>query len=98
MLRHVVMFRWRDGTTPEHLKAIEEGLGGLPAAIPELRAYTFGGDIGVNEGNFDFAVVADFHDADDYVAYRDHPLHQAVLAERIRDHVADRAAVQFNAA
>ena len=98
MLRHVVMFRWREGTTLQHLKAIEEGLGGLPAAIPELQAYEFGPDVRVNEGNFDFVVVADFHDLDDYLVYRDHPMHQAVIAERIRDHIAERAAVQYDIA
>ena len=52
----------------------------------------------VNEGNFDFVVVADFHDLDDYLVYRDHPMHQAVIAERIRDHIAERAAVQYDIA
>jgi hypothetical protein len=95
MFRHVVMFRWNEGTTAEHVKAAEEGLAELPSAIPELRAYAFGPDAGINEGNFDFAVVADFDDAAGYVAYRDHPAHQAVLAERLRPHIAERAAVQF---
>lgn len=95
MFRHVVMFRWKDGTTAEHVRAAEDGLAGLPGAIPELRAYSFGPDAGVNEGNFDFAVVADFDDADGYVAYRDHPAHQSVLAELLRPHIAERAAVQF---
>jgi hypothetical protein len=96
MLRHVVMFRWTEDTTSEDVNAIQEGLGGLPGAIPEIRAYAFGRDVGINEGNYDFVVVADFHDVDDYVAYRDHPVHQAIIAERIRSHVAARAAVQFD--
>jgi hypothetical protein len=96
MIRHTVMFRWAPDTTPADLAAITEGLGGLPAAIPEIRDYRFGHDIGINRGNFDFVVVADFADADDYLAYRDHPLHQALLAERIAPHVAERVAVQFD--
>jgi hypothetical protein len=98
MFRHTVMFRWTPDTTPGDVAAITEGLGGLPGAIPELRAYEFGHDAGINEGNFDFAVVADFADVDDYLAYRDHPLHRAVIAERIAPHVAERAAVQFEIA
>jgi hypothetical protein len=98
MFRHVVMFRWTPDTTPADVSAIVEGLGGLPGAIPELREYRFGHDAGINPGNFDFAVVADFQSADDYVVYRDHPLHRALIAERITPHVAERAAVQFDVA
>lgn len=93
--RHVVMFRWAEGTAPGHVQAVQDALGGLPAAIPQIRAYAFGPDAGVNEGNYDFAVVADFDGAEDYVVYRDHPEHQAVIAELFRDHVIARAALQF---
>jgi hypothetical protein len=95
MIRHTVMFRWKPGTTTAAVAAVTEGLGGLPAAIPEIRDYRFGHDLGINDGNFDFVVVADFADADDYLVYRDHPLHRALVAERIAPHVAERAAVQF---
>ncbi len=96
MIRHTVMFRWTPDTTPVDVAAIAEGLGGLPGAIPGIRDYRFGHDLGINDGNFDFVVIADFADTEDYVAYRDHPLHQALIAERIAPHVAERAAVQFD--
>ncbi len=96
MFRHVVLMRWTPETTTADVNAIAEGLGGLPAAIPELRDFRFGHDAGINEGNFDFAVVADFASADDYLVYRDHPLHQAVIAERIAGHLAQRVAVQHD--
>ena len=98
MFRHAVMFRWTPETTSAEVAAIAEALGGLPGAIPALRAYEFGHDAGINDGNFDFVVVADFHDADDYLVYRDHPLHQAVIKARIAPHIAARAAVQFEIA
>ena len=46
MFRHVVMFRWTADTTPADVSAIVEGLGGLPAAIAEIRDYRFGHDAG----------------------------------------------------
>ena len=67
----------------------------LPALVPSLRAYRLGADLGVNPGNFDFAVAADFDDVDGYLAYRDHPEHRAIIAEFIQPIVAERAAVQF---
>jgi len=95
MFRHTVMFRWTPETTAEDVAAIEAGLRELPGEIAELRAYSFGGDAGLNDGNFDFAVVADFDDVAGYLVYRDHPSHRGVITELIAGHIADRAAVQF---
>lgn len=94
MFRHVVLLRWIPDATAEQRAAVESGLAELPSLIPELRSYVFGADAHVNEGNFDLAVVADFDDFDGYLVYRDHPDHVAVLTERIRPILAERAAVQ----
>lgn len=95
MVRHVVMFRWKPDTPQAAKRAVQEGLARLPAAIPEIRRYEFGRDLALADGNFDFAVVADFADADAYRRYASHEAHQAVIAERIRPHVAERSAVQY---
>jgi hypothetical protein len=94
VFRHVVLLRWIADATTEQRAAVESGLAELPSRIPELRSYVFGADAHVNQGNFDLAVVADFDDFDGYVVYRDHPDHVAVLTDRIRPILAERAAVQ----
>lgn len=94
MFRHVVMLQWQEGTGLDQSRAVVEGLRALPAQIPEILEYTVGEDARVNEGNFDVVVVADFDDVAGYLVYRDHPAHQAVIAERIRPILAGRAAVQ----
>ena len=94
-LRHVVMFRFVEGTTAEQRQAISTALAGLPGAIPEIAAYSFGDDEGINAGNWDFAVVADFASAEDYLVYRDHPVHRAAIDAHIAPVVAARAAVQL---
>lgn len=96
MIRHVVLFTWADDATDEQKEAVATELRKLPAAIPEIRSYTVGPDAGINQGNHEFAVVADFDSVDDYLVYRDHPLHQAVIADRIKPIVASRAAAQFS--
>src|SRR3954464_6465730 len=95
MFRHVVLFRFTPEATDEQVEAMIDALRALPAAIPSLRAYHVGADAGVNEGNFDFAVVADCDDVDGYLAYRDHPAHQQVIVDHIRPILAERAAVQY---
>jgi len=94
VFRHVVLLRWIPEATAEQRAAVESGLATLPSLIPEIRSYVFGADAHVNEGNFDLAVVADFDDFDGYLVYRDQPDHVALIAERIRPILAERAAVQ----
>jgi hypothetical protein len=95
VFRHVVMFRFADDTTDEQKQALRAGLRRLPEIIPEIRAYRFGDDAGLRDDNFDFAVTADFDDADSFLVYRDNPDHQKVVADLITPIITARAAVQF---
>jgi hypothetical protein len=95
VIRHVAMFRWTPEATPEQKERAAAELSRLPALIPSLRAYHLGSDLGVNQGNFDFAVAADFDDVNGYLAYRDHPEHRAILVQFIRPILQERAAVQY---
>ena len=95
MIRHVVTFRWTPEATQEQRRRVAAELAGLPALVPTLRAYHLGADLGLNPGNFDFAVAADFDDAEGYLAYRDHPERRSIVAEFIQPIVTERAAVQY---
>jgi hypothetical protein len=95
MIRHVVVFEWNDDVTDDHVEAVATALAALPATIDTIRAYRFGPDAGLNQGNFDFAVSADFDDEAGYLVYRDHPAHQAFIASFLAGRITQRAAVQF---
>jgi hypothetical protein len=95
MITHVVMFRWNDGVDAAHVAVTAEALRRLPGMIPQMVEYHCGPDVGVSAGNFDFAVSARFASFDDYVVYRDHPEHLAVVKGLIGPFVAERTAVQF---
>lgn len=94
-VRHVVLFTWAAGTTSQQIDALRAGLGRLPDLIPQILDYRFGDDLGVNEGNADFAVVADFASTDDYRVYRDHPEHRRVVSDLVAPIVERRLAIQF---
>jgi hypothetical protein len=96
MIRHTVVFRWKPEVTPEQKQLVETMLARLPSLVPTLREFEFGSDLGVNEGNYDFAVSASFDDLDGYLAYRDNPDHRAMVRDHILPIAADRAAVQFS--
>ena len=95
MLRHVVVFSWNADADDAAIAAVVNGLSALPSVVPTIRDYRFGADAGVNTGNCDFAVVADFDDVDGYLTYRDHPEHQRVIRDHIAPILATRYAVQF---
>ncbi len=89
------MFRWSGEVTDEAKQAVADGLAALPDAIPEIRAYAFGPDAGLRDGNWDYVVVGDFDDAGSYLTYADDPSHQALIADHIAPNIAERAAVQY---
>ncbi len=95
MIRHVVLFRWKPEATDEQKKLVAAELGKLPSVIPSIRSYVLGADAGINQGNAEFAVTADFADEAGYLAYRDDPTHRAIIATYIIPLVAARTAVQF---
>ena len=95
-VRHVVLFRWKPEVSPEHIAATRSALGELPLLIPEIASYSFGSNLGINPGTYDFAVVAEFANEKDYLVYRDHPDHKAFIATYTADFVSERAAIQFS--
>jgi len=92
---HLVTFTWRPEATNDDVVAIIEALTSLPEHIPELVSYNFGPDLGLREGNADFAVVAVLDSAEGLLAYLDHPEHVRILDEFIRPLIATRQAVQI---
>lgn len=95
MFHHVVMFKWADGVAEPEIGAMAKALDALIATVPEVMAYRHGPDLGIADGNFDYVIVGDYASAEDYAVYRDHPEHQRIIAELIKPHVAQRAAVQY---
>lgn len=93
MIRHVVMFTWKPEATEEQREAVAAGLAELPGAIPQIRRYEYGP--GMNPGNKDFVLVADFDGPEDFVAYRDHPAHRAFIERCVEPIAADLARAQY---
>jgi Stress responsive A/B Barrel Domain len=95
MIRHVVLFTWKPEATQEQKDRVLTELRTLPPLMAGMRAFHAGPDAGLVAGNFDFAVVSDFDDAESYLAYRGHPAHRAVIDERIAPIMASRSAIQY---
>jgi hypothetical protein len=95
MIRHTVQFKWAADATHEQKQAAATEVAKLPSIVSSIRAFASGPDAGINQGNFDFAVTADFDDEGGYLAYRDDPAHREIVQRYITPIVAQRAAVQY---
>jgi hypothetical protein len=95
VIRHVSLLKFNDGTSDAQIDAIGDALAQLPDRLPQLTHYAFGRDIAINNGNYDFAVVAECETVEGYLGYRDDPEHQRILRELITPVLASRAAVQY---
>lgn len=92
------MFSWNENVDAAHVETVAQQLDALKASIPEIVTYQHGPDAGVNVGNFDYVVVGDFANVEDYLVYRDHPDHQAFIANYIAGRLDTRSAVQYEIA
>lgn len=95
MIRHVALFAWTAEATDAQRRRVADELSTLPPLMSGLSAYRIGPDAGIIDGNFDFAVVADFEDRESYLAYREHPAHRAIVQQVIRPITRNRASVQY---
>lgn len=95
MIRHIVLFNWKDDTPADHVAAVTTALAQLPSKISQIKSYKFGPDLGVNPGNYQYVVAAEFDSVEDYLVYRDHPDHKAFIAEFTAPFVSTRAAIQY---
>ena len=95
-VRHIVLFRFAEGTPGERIDDLTAGLDALPAAIDVIRRYEHGPDLGVSPGTWDYALVAEFATLDDQRTYRDHPVHQKLIRELVEPITTDRASIQVD--
>jgi hypothetical protein len=92
VIRHVVMVKMREGYDPEWLAGMFRRFQALNC--PGTVAFTIGADLGLREGGWSYAIVADFVDADSYRGYDLDEQHNKLRAE-LAPHVEQLARVQF---
>ena len=91
MIRHIVIWKFREGTEREQEQFLT-GLQGLFGVIPQLRRCEVKRFIG--KDNYDAVLVSEFASMEDLQTYKDDPRHKAVsaLCKSIR---IDRVAADY---
>lgn len=84
VLRHVVLFKFTDTSTPEDVKKVEDAFGGLAGKISQIKDYEWGTNSSpenLNQG-LTHCFFVTFHsdkDRDDYLVHPDHQAFVEVL-------------------
>jgi len=81
LLRHIVLFKFKEDTTKEDLTAIENAFAELPAKIPEIVDFEWGTNNspeGLDKG-FTHSFFVSFKDEKGREVYLPHPDHKAFV-------------------
>ena len=81
VLRHVVMFQFKEGTSDKQIQTIVDAFRGLPGKIPEIRAFEYGvnnSPEGLADG-LTHCFLVTFHSEKDRDVYLPHAAHKAFV-------------------
>ena len=81
VLRHVVLFKFNETTTPEQVREVEQAFAALPGKIDTIIDFEFGTDVSVENkaDGFTHCFVVTFRDEKGRETYLPHDAHQAFV-------------------
>ena len=81
LLRHVVLFSFKTGTSPEQIKTVTDAFAALPKKIPQIKAFEWGTNNSpenLNQG-YTHCFFVSFASEEDRAIYLPHPAHLAFI-------------------
>jgi hypothetical protein len=96
LLRHVVLFSFKDESSPEDIKKVEDAFVALQGKIPQIRDFEWGvnnSPEGLNKG-LTHCFFVTFESEEDREIYLPHPDHQAFV-EVLGPHLKDVTVVDY---
>tara|TARA_Y100001960_G_C14522887_1_gene752227 strand:+ start:482 stop:907 length:426 start_codon:yes stop_codon:yes gene_type:complete len=88
VLRHVVMFKFKEGTSPAQVKVIENSFRALPSKIDAIAGFEWGTDVSVEDlaDGFTHCFLVTFRTQEALKAYLPHEAHQGFVSV-VKPHV-----------
>jgi len=96
VLRHVVLFKFKEGTSKEEVQSVEDAFSALPNKIPQITGYEWGTNNspeGLAKG-FTHCFFLSFDSEEDRAIYLPHPDHKAFGAV-LTPHLDDVVVVDY---
>jgi hypothetical protein len=78
LLRHVVLFSFKDSATPQQIQEFEQAFWALPGKIEEIHDFEWGTDVSVEQisQGYTHCFLVTFLNEADRNAYLPHPAHK----------------------
>lgn len=88
VLRHVVLFKFKDSSSAADVKKVEDAFAALPGKLPQIKGYEWGKNNspeGLNQGLTHCFILtfASDKDRDDYLVHPDHKAFGKVLGPHL---------------
>ena len=80
MVKHIVMFNFKDENKEENIKKAKEMLLALLRRVPSLKKMEVGVNFSTEERAMDLSIYTEFEDKEGLDAYAIHPQHLEVVA------------------
>jgi hypothetical protein len=95
-VRHVVLFKFKEGTAPEEIKKIEDAFRALPKKIPQIARFEWGTNMSPEklDQGFTHCFLLTFKTPADRDAYLPHPAHKE-FGKTLRPHLDKVLVVDF---
>lgn len=96
LLRHVVLFKFKEGTSKADISKVETAFSALPNNIPEIMDYEWGlnnSPEGINKG-FTHCFLVTFNSEEARAIYLPHPAHKAFV-DVLSPHLEDVVVVDY---
>ena len=98
LYQHVVLFRFKDGTSEQTLRTIEKAFKELTAKLAFVKGFQWGRNSspeGLDHG-YTHCFIVSFPDAAARDAYLPHPDHQAFCRTHLDPHLAEACVLDFD--
>lgn len=80
MVKHIVMFDFKDENKSKNLKKVKEMLEGLMESVPTLKSIEVGMNFCDEERAMDLSIITEFDNKEGLDLYANHPEHLNVVA------------------
>jgi hypothetical protein len=98
MLIHIVLIKFKEGTTEGQIKELHENVLQLKENISGITSISGGSDVSVEKMNHDFTYgfVIEFKDSKARDDYLPHPAHQSLVEKYVPPVAADVLVLDYN--
>ncbi|WP_201733619.1 Dabb family protein [Acidithrix sp. C25] len=95
MLRHMVIFKFKEGTDPKAIDLLADELSKFYTGYVGFTKAIRGKDLKLRQGNGDLGICVDFESEQEFRAYADDKDHLELIKNYVAPIIESRAAVQI---